>query len=303
MTTFAVLGPGGVGGLLAAALSHAGEEVTVVAREPTAETIARDGIAVRSAKLGAFVARPRAVALLSDRVGVLLVATKATSLESALRRITAAPSLVVPLLNGLDHLELLRSRFGADCVAAGVIRVEADRPEPGHVVHTSPSLRVDLAADDPALAARLQALAEVLSAAGIPAVVGAGERQILWSKLVRLNALASTTSVARRPLGAIRSDPSWRAKLLACVEEAAAVANADGARIDPADTIAELDSAHPDLGSSMQRDLEAGREPELDAIQGSVLRAGARHGIGCPTVAELAREIAERSVIRPQRFG
>jgi ketopantoate reductase len=69
--------------------------------------------------------------------------------------------------------------------------------------------------------------------------------------------------------------------------------------MDPAETMAELDAAHPELGSSMQRDLAAGRTPELDAIQGSVMRAAARHGIDCPTVTRLAVEIAGLAGIKP----
>jgi len=82
--------------------------------------------------------------------------------------------------------------------------------------------------------------------------------------------------------------------LSGCIEEAAAVAYADGAQIDPAAVLAELYDAHPGLGSSMQRDIAAGREPELDAIPGSVLRAARRHGLRCPTIARLAAQIADR---------
>jgi 2-dehydropantoate 2-reductase len=119
---------------------------------------------------------------------------------------------------------------------------------------------------------------------------------------VRLNALACTTSAADRPIGFIRSDPEWRGALEGCINEGAAVANADGAHIDPAARLAELDDAHAELGSSMQRDIAAGREPELDAIPGAVLRAGARHGIECPTIARLSVQIAERAGIPPPRF-
>jgi 2-dehydropantoate 2-reductase len=73
--------------------------------------------------------------------------------------------------------------------------------------------------------------------------------------------------------------------------------------IDPADRLAELDDAHPELGSSMRRDIAAGREPELDAIAGAVLRAGARHGIDCPTVARLSEMIARRAGVAPPRVG
>ena len=118
---------------------------------------------------------------------------------------------------------------------------------------------------------------------------------------MRLNALACTTSAADRPVGFIRSDPQWRAALVGCIEEGAAVGNADGAEIDPAARLAELDEAHPELGSSMQRDIAAGREPELEAIPGAVLRAGIRHGVQCPTIARLADLLAQRAGLPPVR--
>src|SRR5205085_4435753 len=113
--------------------------------------------------------------------------------------------------------------------------------------------------------------------AEIPVQIGRSEAQILWTKLVRLNALACTTSASDRLLGFIRTDPQWRAALEACIREATAVANAEGAELDPATPLGELEDAHPELGSSMQRDIAAGREPELDAIPGAVVRAAQRH--------------------------
>src|SRR3954447_13229489 len=134
----------------------------------------------------------------------------------------------------------------------------------------------------------------ILERAEIPGQVLDSEAQVMWGKLVRLNALALTTSATDRLLGFIRTDPEWRATLEACVAEASAVARAEGADV-PADTVmAELDDAHETLGSSMQRDIAAGREPELDAIPGSVLRAAARHGIDCPTIEHLMNEVARR---------
>jgi 2-dehydropantoate 2-reductase len=262
----------------------------VAARESTAERISRDGVAVSSEVLGDFTARPAAVARLSEPVDVLLVATKATTLEAALERIAAAPRLVVPLLNGIEHVALLRERFGAERVAAGVIRIDSDRPEPGRIVQKSPSVRVDLAGDGP----RVEPLADALRRAGVDVRTGAGEAQVLWSKLMRLNALALTTSAADRPIGYIRTDPRWRSALEGCIMETAAVAAAEGAALDPEATIRELEEAHADLGSSMRRDVAAGRRPELDAIAGAVIRAGTRHRLRCPTVARLRDQVAAR---------
>jgi 2-dehydropantoate 2-reductase len=271
--------------------------VTVIARDETAAVLAARGISVRSAALGLFTVRLRCEPLLAADVDFLIVATKATGLPAALQRVRCAPGLVVPLLNGLEHMEQLRSRFGQSSVAAGVIRIESDRRAPGEIVQTSPSVRIDLAADEPALGVALAALGTALETAGIQVRIGTGERQVLWSKLARLNALALTTSASDRSIGFVRSDPRWRSALDGAIAETVAVANADGARLQVSDTRAELEQAHAELGSSMQRDIAAGREPELDAIAGAVLRAGARHGLRCPTVQWLAERVAARAGI------
>ena len=289
-----MLGPGGVGGLVAGALARAGTPVLIVARDSTVEAISLRGLAVNSVLLGDFLARPPAVARLAEPTDVLIVATKAAGLSEALERVAVAPKLVLPLLNGLDHVALLRERFAPETVVAGTIRVEADRPEPGVVVHTSKFLRVDMASRYPGIGGRMAALAQTLSDAGIPARVGDSEPQVLWSKLVRLNALACTTSAYDKLLGEIRSTPQLRAELVGAIEEGCAVARAEGASIPSGDPLGELTAAHDTLGSSMQRDIAAGRPPELDAIPGAVLRAAARHDIVCPTIERLVATIVGR---------
>jgi 2-dehydropantoate 2-reductase len=298
MPKIAVLGPGGVGGFVAAALARASEKVILVAREPTAHLIAQHGITVNSTALNSdFTARPQAQAALTEPVEVLVVATKAGGLVPALERIQVEPGLVVPLLNGLEHMALLRDRFGAQGVIAGVIRIESDRPEPGQIVQSSPSVRIDLASDDPALNERLRSAAVMFEAASIPVHIGTSEAEVLWSKLARLNALSLTTSASDRPIGFVRTDPRWRSALEAAVNETVAVANADGATLNAAATLDELDQAHAELGSSMRRDIAAGREPELDALAGAVLRAAGRHGLACPTVSWLAGQVARRAAM------
>ena len=94
---------------------------------------------------------------------------------------------MVPLLNGLEHMTALRDRFPGR-TAAGVIRIESDRPAPGVIIQTSPFLRIDLASDDPRLGPSLGAFADTLRDAGVPVQLGPSESQIVWSKLVRLDA-------------------------------------------------------------------------------------------------------------------
>src|SRR4051812_5636205 len=265
----AVLGPGGVGGLLAAALPDA----LVVSRSPL------ERIQLRSRLLGDMTTAVRSTRRLTEPVDVLFIATKATGLEQAVERIATEPGTVVPLLNGFEHVAWLRERF-TDVVAA-TIRVESTRVEPGVIEQTSPFLRIELGAH--------QEIADLLNAAGIPATLVDDESQLLWSKLVRLNAIALTTTAHRVPMGEVRDH--HKDDLFSVVRETAAVAEAEGATIEVGAIEEELSQAHPELLSSMARDRLAGRPLELDAIGGAVLRAGARHGIETPTVRRLVDAI------------
>ena len=298
MLDAAVLGPGGVGGFVAAALERAGHRVTIVAREESAEAIAAGGLDVESVRLGPLRAEPATATRLDRDADVLIVAVKATGLAAALERIEAEPHLVVPMLNGLDHLPPLRERFGPRAVAA-TIRIESTRTALTRIEQSSPFLLVEMATANPRMSAALHAFAETLGEAGIPAKVKQHEPDVMWGKLVRLCALALTTTAYDLPLGPIRTTPELRADLEACVNEAAAVARADGADQDAARTMEELGDAHAELDTSMHRDVAAGREPELDAIAGSVLRAAARHGLSCPAIERLAARVAERAGIEP----
>lgn len=284
-----VLGPGGVGGFVAAALARSGAPVTVVAREETAAAIAERGIEITSVLIGDFHADVPAVAEADVDGRALVVATKANGLVAGLARVHGEPELVVPMLNGLDHVRVLRERFGEHAVAAS-IRIESTRHATGLIAQTSPFLEVNVAPRS----AAAERFADVLGAAGIPTRVLDSEAQVMWGKLVRLNAMALTTSFFDSPLGPIREDPERLTVLRACVDEGAAVAAADGARIDPDHTMDELFEAHAELDTSMHRDIAAGRDTELDAIAGSVMRAAARHGIQAPTIERLAGIIRDR---------
>src|SRR5947208_8927100 len=154
----AILGPGGVGAFLGAALARSGQDVLLIAREPTAEAIGREGLTVESARLGGFHTQPKTATQLDQPTDVLVVATKAKDLLAALERIRAEPALVVPLLNGLDHLEPLRERFGPRAVA-GSIRIEAYRTDATHVHQPSLFLRIDMATENERMRDAVEAFA------------------------------------------------------------------------------------------------------------------------------------------------
>ena len=298
--SIAVLGVGGVGGCIAAVLAHRGARVTCVAREQTAEVIRTAGLALESRMFGSFVVHPKATGRLDQKADVLFVTTKAPNLVEALERVDPAAvqdAVVIPLLNGLEHLEALRSRFGHR-VAAGSIRIEARRAGPARIVHASPFLLVRLASDGDIPGPVLDELASFLSARGMETEIGSSEAAVLWEKLARLAALACTTALADQPVGFIRRDPVWRGMLEAAVREAVAVAHAAGVTLSAADQLRVIDGMPDSLTSSLQRDIAAGAPSELDAIAGAVVRAGRRYGLRCAALEDMiARIEAER--IRP----
>ncbi|MGW7546614.1 ketopantoate reductase family protein [Streptomyces sp. NPDC054770] len=291
--TVAVLGPGGVGGLLAALLSRSGHRVLCLAGEETAHTLRTTGIQVRSPLFGDFTAPVEADTALREPVDACLVTVKATALDAALTRVPPAAlgdALLVPFLNGVEHPALLRARYAPDRVAPSVIRVESTRTAPGRVEHTSPFAEIDLTgAKVPH--PRLTALAETLTAAGPATRVLDDETTALWAKMAFLAPLALLTTRYALPLGEART--RHREELASLVAETAAVSRACGAPVDPAQALARYDAFPPATRSSMQRDAEAGRPLELDAIGGALLRAADRHGVPVPVTARIVRELRE----------
>ena len=109
----------------------------------------------------------------------------------------------------------------------------------------------------------------------------------MWRKLVRLNALACTTTAFDEPIGAVRAHPRHRLALEGAVEETAAVARPRAPASTAGDVLAELARSTPSRPARCTATSPTGNEPELDAIPGAVLRAAARHGISAPTVEDL----------------
>ncbi|MFC0533788.1 ketopantoate reductase family protein [Phytohabitans kaempferiae] len=292
----AVVGPGGVGGLVGAVLSRAGHPVVYVARPDTAAALTAGGLAVTSAQYGDFHVPATAVPRLTAPVDVCVVAAKATGLDAALEGAPAealGAGLVLPLLNGVDHLAALRERFPAAQVLAGSIRVESTRVGPGRIAHTSPFCAVEVAGDL-APTARLETLAAQLRTAGIDAVVRDSEAALLWDKLAFLAPLALLTTAYAGTAGEVRE--KHRADLEAVAGEVVSVARAAGATVDTAAVLGLFDRVPPGMKSSMQRDVEAGRPAEVDAIGGAVLRAATRHGVDAPVTARLVAELRERGI-------
>lgn len=283
-----MLGAGGVGLLIGAALARAGRDVVILLREETLRAFG-GAVEVESVVLGDFTVPVRAASRLGEHADVVWVATKAPALGSAIPVVPPARSaLVVPLLNGVEHMPVLRRNF-LDVVAAS-ISVESERVAPGAVRQTSPFLRVTIAPGGELPESELQA-------AGVEVAAGASEAAVLWGKLSFLAPLALATTAADATFGAVRSDGAWRDRYERCRAEVCEVAAAEGAPQDVGRLEQLAAAAAFDMRSSLQKDVAAGRPSELDAIGGAVLRAAGRHGIAAPATEELVAAIRERQRI------
>jgi len=286
----AVLGAGAVGGLIGAALASLGEDVTVLVRPerlpgyPAKLSVERPS--------GTITAPAKVAATLANRVDVLWIATKTYQLETALQVVKSSPRYVVPLLNGVDHIEVLRAHFGSDRVLPATIAVEAERTALGRFVQRSPFVNLNLTASAEQvlgpIVARLRNLE--FTCRFIP-----NEQTLLWSKLCFLGPYALVTSASSMNKGEIYADSEWKRKLTSSMAEACAVANASGAEVDPSQIQAIYDGLPPGMRSSMQKDLAAGRQLELDAIGGPIVRGGEGYGIDVSTAAALIAVICAKA--------
>jgi 2-dehydropantoate 2-reductase len=293
-TTVAVLGPGAVGGAFAVRFMEAEFHTICVAPPATVQLMGFAGIALEAGGAEAVTVRPEVVERLVRPVSLLLVTVKAPQLREALERVdpeTVANGVVLPLLNGIEHMEPIRERFGDRVAAGSVSRFEAYRVGRMQIIQTTRSAVVTMASDDLSYD-ELERAATLLRMAGFEAEIEADEKRVLWRKVARLSVLSAATALTRRTVGELRTDYEWRPRLEAALAEACAVAAADGVNLMPSAQWTRITEMDHNLLTSTARDVIAGRPSELDAIAGSVVRAGERHGVPCPVLSELVAEAA-----------
>jgi len=293
----AILGAGAIGGLVGTALGSIGEDVIMIVRPDKLASYPHSLFLERPSGFESLSAPARAVTALAEPVDVLWIATKTYQLQSALELVKATPRHVVPLLNGVDHIEALRARFEKapserKIVIPATIAVEAERSAPGKFVQRSPFIRLNLSSPSESL---LGTIVEKLRKLGFTCQFLQNEQTLLWNKLCFLGPFALVTSASGMSVGEILADGAWGQKLKSTVAEACAVANASGAELNPAQIQAVFESVPAAMRSSMQKDVVAGRQLELDAIGGPIVRGGERYGIDVPTTASLMTAIRAKA--------
>ena len=283
----AVVGAGAVGGLLTVLLHRAGVEVVAVARPETARAIAAEGLTIRSRQFGDGVSRITAVTEIPDGANVIF-ATKAFALPTATGSLAdARPAEVISLLNGIEHLAILKGDAPGALVAGASVAVESTRLSPTLIEHRSPFLRLTV----PGHAAESSIVA-AWRAAGLDVTVGGTDHEVLWTKLRFLAPMALLTSYWRLPIGAaLERDTVLTTSVLT---EVAQVASLDGVPTDAGQLARAVVALPPLMRSSLQNDLEAGQRSELDAIGGALARRGRVLGADTATLDWLVADLSAR---------
>lgn len=288
----AILGLGAIGGLLGTALAHLGEDVTALVR--TESRPQYTGMVRLERPYETIEAQVHIKTGLSGPVDVLWIAVKEHQLVPAMSGLVGSRrsiGVVVPLLNGIEHVAVLRSLFTHDQVIPATILVSSERVASERFIQRSPfaNLAIGSRAEE-----RLTSLRAGLEMAGFSVEFNTDEITMLWRKLAFLAPLALVGAASGKNKQEIFEDQQWRIRLEAALLEACSVATADGARVSRTDILSLLQEVPPAMRSSLQKDLAAGLLSEVDAIGGAIIRSGERHEVAAPIIQELVNEITGR---------
>ena len=287
-----IVGAGSTGGYFGARLVQAGRDVTFLVRPARAAALRADGLQVRS-PLGDFAVAPRLVeaAALAETFDIVLVTVKAFGLAAAIEDLAPAVgpgTMILPVLNGMKHIDDLRSRFGPERVLGGVCRVSTTLDAQGRVLHLAPLHELVYGELDGQRTARIEALHAFMSDAGFDARLSTRITQDLWDKWILLATLGGICTLARGNVGEIAASGGGIDFVRAFLAEATAVAGAAGFAPRPQVvdyTLGVLTAAGSALTSSMYRDLMAGERVEADQILGDLRDRGLRAGVAVPLVS------------------
>jgi 2-dehydropantoate 2-reductase len=304
----AILGSGAVGGYFGAKLARSGQDVTFVARGAHLEAIRSRGLEVKSAKLGDFTVQAPAESDTTQigQVDAVLVAVKAYDNRTALpmlKPLVGPDTVVLTLQNGVDSVDEVAAVVGEEHVLGGTTYVATALEAPGLIVQTGVHRSIifgEVFGDRSRISARVQRLADVLSAADIQVTPVADGRVPIWDKFVYLVAFAGFTGAARLPIGQLWQSPQAQEIFYAASHEVAAIAKAEGVAIstDRFDTLKEyMDHIPPTTRSSLLIDLEQGKRIEVEALQGAAIRRAKARGVATPIISALY------AVLKPWESG
>ena len=284
-----VLGAGGIGGYFGARIAAAGGDVSFLVRAPRAAQIRANGLRVQS-PLGDLHLKPPVLTReeVAAPFDVIILSCKSYDLDSAIEAIAPAvggESLILPLLNGVRHIDQLLARFGDERVLGGVAFTSLALQADGDIRHLNSMHRLIVGARCPAQADRLAALAALLASANFELVCSPTIEQAMWDKFAFLTALAGATCLFRASVGQILQTTAGEDFTNDLLDECAAVAAACGHPLAGAqlDTYRQtLTDRKSSLMASMLRDVERGGPTEAEHILGDMFTRGQEQRLATP---------------------
>jgi 2-dehydropantoate 2-reductase len=284
-----VVGAGAVGGYFGGRLAQAGRDVTFLVHPSRAKQLRRDGLRMISPH-GDAVVTPKLIgaAQIEAPYELVFLSVKAYALEAAMNDFAPAigpETMILPVLNGMRHIDLLTKRFGEHAVIGGVCLVVAEIDDRGCIVQIADIQQLTYGERNGETTPRLQRLDAALQGAGFDARLSTDIMQAMWEKWVQLASLGAITCLMRGAIGEIVATPGGADLSLKMLDESAAVATACGHK--PSETFlsrnaAAMTAQGSPLTSSMYRDLRKGAPVEVDHILGDFIERGAAHRVTTP---------------------
>lgn len=287
-----IIGAGATGGFFGARLAQAGRDVTFLVRPGRAAQLAEQGLHVLS-PAGDFHVAPTLLGAdaIDGPYDVIVLAVKAYTLDSALEDMAAAVgpnTMIMPLLNGMHHVDAITQRFGAGKLVGGVCKINAELDGQGRIVQRGPINDLTYGEMNGQHTDRIQRLHAALSGAGFETRLSDTILRAMWEKWILLSSLGSLNALSRGSIGEIVAVPEGLAFANRLTDEVVALVSAVGEAPDAA-VLAQIRKVLTLEGSpqtsSMYRDLSAGAPIEAQQIVGDLLQRGASTGIDTPLLA------------------
>jgi len=277
-----VVGAGAIGGYFGGRLLQAGRDVTFLVRPKRAAELARDGLVIKSPNGDVTLKNPPTVQAdkLSEKFDVVLLSCKAFDLDDAIRSFAPAvgpQTAILPLLNGMLHLDMLDGKFGREHVLGGLCAIAATLNEHREVVQLNPMQSLTFGELDGKMSDRVRAIAEVMASGKFGSAASEHIVQDMWEKWVFLASLAASTCLMRTSVGNILAVPGGKDFILGMLDECSAVATAEGHA--PGGPFLErtrgmLTAEGSQMTASMFRDIKAGAPVEADHVIGDLIARG-----------------------------
>jgi 2-dehydropantoate 2-reductase len=277
-----VVGAGAIGGYFGGRMLQAGRDVTFLVRPRRAAELAEAGLVIKSPNGDATLKNPPAVQAdkLNEKFDVVLLSCKAFDLEDAIKSFASAvgpQTSIIPLLNGMLHLDVLDRKFGRERVLGGLCAIAVTLNDKREVVQLAPLQSLNFGERDGKMSDRVRAIADVFASGNFGSVASEHIVQEMWEKWVFLASLAASTSLMRTSVGNILAAPGGKDFILGMLDECSAVATAEGhAPRAPflERTRGMLTAEGSQMTASMFRDIKVGAPVEADHVIGDLIARG-----------------------------